>query len=84
MSRLSRKENVIAGLLAASGEMYGLELVKASDGRLKRGTIYVTLNRMEDKGLVISRKEDVRPKHGGLKRRLYTLTDKGRSLWRSK
>jgi DNA-binding PadR family transcriptional regulator len=39
----------------APAEMHGLELVKASGGLLKRGTIYVTLGRMEEKGMVISR-----------------------------
>ena len=31
--------------------MYGLEFVKASDNTLKRGTVYVTLGRMEEEGL---------------------------------
>jgi DNA-binding PadR family transcriptional regulator len=31
-------------------ELYGLQLVAASRGRLKRGTVYVTLRRMEEKG----------------------------------
>jgi DNA-binding PadR family transcriptional regulator len=35
--------------------MYGLKLIKASDERLKRGTVYVTLGRMEEKGFVRSR-----------------------------
>ena len=35
-------------------ERYGLELVEASNGRLKRGSVYVTLARMEAKGFVTS------------------------------
>jgi DNA-binding PadR family transcriptional regulator len=35
-----------------------LDLVHASRGRLKRGGIYVTLGRMEEKGLVSSRAAD--------------------------
>lgn len=35
--------------------MYGLELVKAEPDQIKRGTIYVTLGRMADKGYVESR-----------------------------
>jgi len=73
----SRKEAVILELLASGGERYGLELVEASDGRLKRGTVYVTLGRMEDKGLVESRQED-RPGESGLPRRLYRPTALGR------
>ena len=32
--------------------MYGLELVTESEGALKRGTVYVTLGRLEEKGYV--------------------------------
>ena len=60
--------------------MYGLELVAASKGRLKRGTVYVTLGRMEEKGLVTSRLEDAPPDAGGLPRRLYEATALGRRV----
>lgn len=50
---LSRKEAVALDLLVA-GHKYGLELVKASEGVLKRGTVYVLLDVMEDRGYVIS------------------------------
>jgi DNA-binding PadR family transcriptional regulator len=77
---LSSKEALILGLLSRSKEMYGLELVAASDGGLKRGTIYVTLGRMEKKGYVVSRLEDETPSNGGLPRRLYTATSHGRQV----
>ena len=51
---LPRKERLILELLASEGPMYGLQLVEQSDGALKRGTVYVTLGRMEAKGLVES------------------------------
>ena len=51
--------------------MFGLEMVEQSGKRLKKGTIYVTLGRMEDKGFIESRKEDPRPNARGLPRRLY-------------
>ncbi len=60
--------------------MYGLELVAASNGRLKRGTVYVTLGRMEDKGYVHSRLEDGPPEAGGLPRRIYEPTALGRRV----
>ena len=56
--------------------MYGLELVSASDGRLKRGTVYVTLGRLEEKGFVQSR-VDKGTTHSGLPRPRYTLTALG-------
>ena len=55
-------------------EMFGLELVEASSGRLKRGTVYVTLGRMEEKGYVESRLEERRSGAIGLPRRLYRAT----------
>jgi DNA-binding PadR family transcriptional regulator len=77
--RLSAKEALILDLLRSS-ERYGLELVTASDGALKRGTVYVTLGRMEDKGLIVSRVEDETPALGGLPRRLYKPTPFGKQL----
>jgi DNA-binding PadR family transcriptional regulator len=75
----SRKEVLILGLLGAGRELYGLELVEASGGDLKRGTVYVTLNRMEEKGYVSSRMDasTVRP---GLPLRLYKSTALGRRM----
>ena len=63
--------------LLESSERYGLELVDASKGRLKRGSIYVTLGRMEVKGFVQSRQEDRAPGAIGLPRRLYRPTPYG-------
>jgi PadR family transcriptional regulator, regulatory protein PadR len=77
---LSAKEALILDLLGRSKEMYGLELVAASDGGLKRGTVYVTLGRMEQKGLISSRLEDEPPSSGGLPRRLYVATAYGRDV----
>ena len=56
--------------------MYGLEFVKASGGKLKRGTAYVTLGRMEDNGFVRS-KLDRSTSHPGLPRPRYVLTGVG-------
>jgi DNA-binding PadR family transcriptional regulator len=75
--RLSVKETVILEMLARDGELYGLQLVAMSKGRLKRGTVYVTLGRMEDKGYVSSRTEDAPDGAGGLPRRLYEVTPYG-------
>jgi PadR family transcriptional regulator PadR len=74
------KEGLILDLLGRSKGMYGLELVAASEGELKRGTVYVTLGRMEQKGLISSRLADEPPRFGGLPRRLYTATAYGREV----
>ena len=77
--RLSPVERLILDLLEGD-ERYGLELVNGSRGRLKRGTIYVTLGRMEQKGFVTSRPEDAPPPNGGLRRRLYKRTALGHAV----
>jgi len=70
LPRLSGKETLILELLCNTTEMYGLEMVKVSRGRLKRGTIYVTLNRMEEKGYIDSYE-------GEDGKRLYKVTGHG-------
>src|SRR4051794_11724705 len=77
LPRLSAKESLILDLLTRDGELYGLQLVAASKGRLKRGTVYVTLGRMEDKGYVTARTEEAPDGAGGLPRRLYEATPFG-------
>jgi PadR family transcriptional regulator len=77
LPRLSAKESLILELLGRGDELYGLQLVAASKGRLKRGTVYVTLGRMEAKGYVTSRAEDAPDGAGGLPRRLYEATPQG-------
>ena len=52
--KLPNSERVILQLLVGQGPCYGLELVDSSRGALKRGGVYVTLGRMEEKGLVKS------------------------------
>jgi DNA-binding PadR family transcriptional regulator len=78
--RLSAKETLVLEMLVERREMYGLELVAASRGRLKRGTVYVTLGRMADKGYVRSRLEGAPPDAGGLPRRVYEATPLGHRL----
>jgi DNA-binding PadR family transcriptional regulator len=77
---LPAKQELILDLLVGRREMYGLELVTASRGRLKRGTVYVTLARMEEKGYIKSHLEDAPPEAGGLPRRVYEATPFGRRV----
>jgi DNA-binding PadR family transcriptional regulator len=75
---MSRTESLVMDLLRGR-ERYGLELVDASDGTLKRGSVYVILARMEEKGFVDSRQEE-RQGTSGLPRRLYRATPYGRKV----
>ena len=77
---LSAKEHAILELLGKSRQMYGLELVTESAGALKRGTVYVTLGRMEEKGYIASRLEEPPAEAGGMPRRLYQPTTLGRRV----
>jgi DNA-binding PadR family transcriptional regulator len=79
---LSGKEALVLELLLQNPakEMYGLEMVAGSRNKLKRGTIYVTLDRMEDKGYVQSRLEEPRPNVSGMPRRLYRVTGYGQKI----
>jgi PadR family transcriptional regulator PadR len=74
---LSAKERVVLELLVSSGSMYGLQLVQQSRGGLKRGTVYVTLGRMEQKGLIESRQEAVASDPEAISRRMYRPTAYG-------
>lgn len=80
MLTLSAKESLVLELLLRQPELYGLQLVAASRRRLKRGTVYVTLQRMEEKGYITSRLEDAPPRAGGLPRRVYEATPLGRRV----
>ena len=79
---LSKKEALIMELLLErpAAELYGLELVRNSGRRLKRGTVYVTLGRLEDKGFIESR-EEVQPNIPGMPRRLYKVTGYGQRVY---
>jgi hypothetical protein len=78
--RLSGKQHEIMKLLIANGELYGQEILRKANGALSRGTIYVTLDRLEDRGLVSSRQEDRAPGAIGLPRRMYKVTGLGQRM----
>src|SRR5919106_3630301 len=80
---LSLQEEIILTLLVGK-ELYGLELLKAveeaSEGRLrmKFGSLYPLLHRLEKKGFVTSRwGEDTPEERGGARRRYYMTTGLG-------
>ncbi len=72
--RVDAAERCVLALLAKASEpMYGLDMVKQSGGQLGRGTVYVLLARLEERGLVASTCGE-----GELRRR-YTLTRDGKN-----
>ena len=78
---LPPKERLILELLVSTGALYGLEMVERSEGGLKRGTVYVTLGRMEEKGYITSKLEAAPSGVGGLPRRIYAATPLGRRMF---
>jgi len=82
LPHLSRKEVLILEMLVSNGrELYGLEMVEASNGELKRGTIYVTLQRMQEKGFIDSKQEARIAPEIGIPRRLYRITGSGQRVF---
>jgi len=79
ITRVSRKEEIILKLLIGDDQKYGLQLIRESKGRLKRGTIYVTLYRLENKKLVKSKVEKRERYVSGMARRMYTITGLGKN-----
>ncbi len=77
MSKLSEKEALVLELLIERGPSYGLALVDASEGALKRGTVYVTLGRMEEKGLVEVLRDPSPEQHSGMARPRYRASPMG-------
>ena len=79
---LSRKEALILEMLtSARRELFGLEMVKAAGGELKRGTIYVTLQRMKEKGFIDSKPEPRPAPEVGIPRRMYSATGYGQRVF---
>lgn len=55
-----------------------IELIEAASGRApSRGAVYVTLDRLEAKGLIASNAVAPGPDRGGRPRRLVSVTDDG-------
>jgi DNA-binding PadR family transcriptional regulator len=84
----SKSEQVVMEIFSRSPTkaFYGLEIVEQSEGQLKRGTVYITLSNLEDRGYLESRLDMLGPesKHS-LPRRLYTVTGIGQrahAQWR--
>ncbi len=70
-------------MLSENDEMFGLEMVNESAGELKKGTIYVTLQRMANKEIIESREETRGENETGTARRLYTPTEYGERIFKA-
>ena len=85
---MDRRSSWLKGILdllllaeLTEGESYGYALAAGLDeagfGRIKGGTLYPVLNRLEEAGLVVA---EFRAAEKGPGRRYYHLTDQGREV----
>lgn len=82
---LSRTQALILQIIAQHGfrEMYGTEVLKASGGVIKLGTVHTTLRRMQDRGFLTSHQEEKPDDVSGIPRRLYQITGDGQRVLRA-
>jgi DNA-binding PadR family transcriptional regulator len=78
--RLASTERLILSRLTQHGQEFALRLADRSGGALKRGTVYITLQRMESKGYVESRLEAQPERAMGRPRRWYRPSEYGRQV----
>lgn len=80
MSHANVRELHIMSILL-NGERFGrqvnLEYEKLTGKRMPIGSLYTTLDRMQDKGYIKSREGEPNPEYGGNRRRFFSLTGKG-------
>lgn len=86
---LGELEELVMLAVARVDDAYGAsvrrELAERASRSVAIATVYVTLMRLEDKGLVSSRMSDPEPVQGGKARRLFRLTREGaRALWETR
>lgn len=73
---ISPTEAKVLSLLVGRKQAYASELVHASDGTLKRGSVYTILSRLEEAGLVKSI-EEAPTEQLALPRTAYVITGHG-------
>jgi PadR family transcriptional regulator, regulatory protein PadR len=72
---------VLLALVRLGDQAYGVpiarELEKYRGGNVALGSIYAALERLEDKGLVLSALGDPTPERGGRAKRYFAITQNG-------
>lgn len=75
------EQMVMVAILQLEGDVYGVPIVEEIEGRtgrsVSRSAVYVTLRRLEQKGLVSSRMSDPLPERGGKPRRCVEVEPEG-------
>jgi PadR family transcriptional regulator PadR len=72
---------IVLALLRLEDRAYGVTVRQEIEFRIKRevsiGAVYATLDRLESKGYVKSRRGDPTPERGGRSKRFFRVTAKG-------
>lgn len=72
---------VLMAVLHLSSDAYGStirdEIERRSRRQVSRGAVYITLERLQEKGLLASRIDDATPARGGRPKRLFRVTAAG-------
>lgn len=72
---------IVLALLRLEDRAYGVTVRQEIESRTKRevsiGAVYATLDRLERKGYVKSRRSDPTPERGGRAKRFFRVTAKG-------
>lgn len=79
LPRLSEKEAVLIRLLLNNPGVQAPTLVTLSNGSLKRGTVYTTVRRLGQKGLIAVILED--SPSPGTPKRFYRVTELGKRIY---
>jgi DNA-binding PadR family transcriptional regulator len=79
----SFEQIILTALLLVSDNAYGVTIREKAEAlshpkKVSIGAVYVTLDRLEDKGLVSSWLSDPTPERGGRAKRCYRLEPSGR------
>jgi DNA-binding PadR family transcriptional regulator len=80
------EQMLLLAVLRLGDEAYGVRLMEELEGsvgrRVSRGSVYVTLDRLEDKGWIASETAQASGGRGGRPRRIVSVTPDGLSVLR--
>lgn len=75
------EQMLLLAIMRLEDEAYGIRLMEELDERagrsVSRGSVYITLDRLEAKGWITSEMSEPRPERGGRPRRIVSVTPEG-------
>jgi PadR family transcriptional regulator, regulatory protein PadR len=78
------EQTILLAVLRLGDQAYGVsirrEIALCTRREIAPGALYTTLDRLEQKGIVVARDGDPTPERGGRAKRFYNLTRDGRAL----